>query len=115
MAAAAALVLDSHQESRAIARTAAPLREDGGATPVSSHRYTVTAAIARTLRNSLPNPDALVWDRMLANDNATVVCLSYKLRVGADEFAPGYLAYVNGKASETLHDWNMQLVKDAVR
>ncbi|WP_334189839.1 hypothetical protein [Noviherbaspirillum sp.] len=70
-----------------------------------SHRTAMTAAIAAGVKKSLPDPNALVWQRISANDNASVVCLEYKVKDATGEYQQAHFSYVNGKTSEDVEVW----------
>ncbi|HEV2609884.1 MAG TPA: hypothetical protein VGU61_06425 [Noviherbaspirillum sp.] len=70
-----------------------------------NHRTAMTAAIAASVKNSLPDPNALVWQSISANDNASVVCLEYKVRNMTGEYQQAHFSYVNGKTSEDAEVW----------
>jgi len=88
--------------------------EEAGAAPAAvnssgdgdRHRVAMTTAIARSVKNSLPDPDALVWERMLVNDSASVICLEYKVKTAPDEYREARFSYVDGKTSEQVEDWH---------
>ncbi len=79
-----------------------------------NHRTAMTAAIAASVKKSLPDPSALVWQSISANDNASVVCLEYKVRNLAGEYQETHFSYVNGKTSEDVEVWQRHCAGNAL-
>jgi hypothetical protein len=73
----------------------------------AKRRFDATAAIAASLKKSMNNPDSLVWETIMADDAATIVCLEYRFKNNRGETQREYRTYANGTASETPENWNM--------
>lgn len=88
------------------------------------HRFDATVAVASTLKQSMDNPHSLVWETILSDDDARVICFEYRVKDNQGDYSREYITYADGKASEAPEDWNkhcagkklnnMILVKDAV-
>jgi hypothetical protein len=70
------------------------------------HRFNVTAALATTIKKSTDNPNSLVWERIMSDDDAGVVCFEYRVKNSHGEYNQEFLTYIDGKASEAPEDWN---------
>jgi hypothetical protein len=88
------------------------------------HRFGATAAVISTLKESMENPNSLIWETILSDDDASVICIEYRVKDSRGEYSREYITYIEGKASEAPEDWNkhcagkklndMIRVKDAV-
>jgi hypothetical protein len=88
------------------------------------HRFEVTAAVASTLKQSMDNPNSLVWETILSDADADVICFEYRVRDNQGDYSREFITYTEGKASEAPEEWNkncagkklinMIRVKDAV-
>lgn len=65
-----------------------------------------TAYFAGTLKQSMRDPDSLVWEDIRANEDATVICLSYRARNGFGGMNREFAVYGGGKASQKPAAWN---------
>lgn len=70
------------------------------------HRFEVTSAIASTIKQSMDNPNSLVWETILADDDAGVLCFEYRVRDNQGDYSREFITYTEGKASEAPEDWN---------
>jgi hypothetical protein len=70
------------------------------------HRFDVTTAVASTLKQSMDNPNSLVWETILADDDASIICLEYRVKDVRGEYSREYITYAYGRTSETPEDWN---------
>lgn len=70
------------------------------------HRFEVTAAIASTLKQSMDNPHSLVWETILADDDASIICFEYRVKDSRGEYSREYITYSYGKTSEAPEAWN---------
>jgi hypothetical protein len=70
------------------------------------HRFAVTAAVASTLKESMDNPGSLVWETILSDDDANVICIEYRVKDSQGEYSREYITYAEGRSSEAPEDWN---------
>ena len=52
------------------------------------------------------DPDSLKWDRILANQDGTVVCVTYQGRNGFGGMNFEHVAYTQGSISQSKDAWN---------
>jgi hypothetical protein len=69
-------------------------------------RLDATTSVASTLKNSMDNPNALVWETILSDDDGGVICLEYRVKDHQGEYSREYITYVEGKASDAPEAWN---------
>jgi hypothetical protein len=84
---------------------AAPVAESPGKKR-EKHRFAVTAAVASTLKESMDNPGSLVWETILSDDDANVICIEYRVKDSQGEYSREYITYAEGRSSEAPEDWN---------
>lgn len=65
-----------------------------------------TVLAAATLKKSLREPESLVWESILANDDASVICLEYRSRNGFGGMGREIVVMANGKATQKVAEWN---------
>lgn len=71
-------------------------------------RFTRTAIAAATLKKSLREPDSVRWSHILANDDATTICLEYRARNGFGGMAIEHVVFHQGAPSRAASDWNQR-------
>lgn len=59
----------------------------------------------RTIRASHPQPDAIIWDQVMASRDGTTVCLAYHLRSGDGERVQRQ-AFVSTSTGFTMMPWD---------
>lgn len=102
----------------------APVADDSPVKKREKHRFQVTATVASTLKQSMEYPQSLVWETILSDDDASVICFEYRVKDSQGDYSREYMTFSEGKASEAPEDWNkncagkqlidMIRVKDAV-
>jgi hypothetical protein len=70
------------------------------------HRLAVTTSVASTLKKSMDNPGSLIWETILSNDDADVICFEYRVKDNHGEYSREFITYADGKTSEAPEDWN---------
>lgn len=80
--------------------------EEQAAKAQKEARFTKTAIAASALKKSLRNPDSLQWDKILANDDASTICLEYRAQNGFGGMNQEFALFRNGKPSQKPEDWN---------
>lgn len=74
--------------------------------PVAEARFQKTAAIARTIKNNLREPESMTLETARANDDASVVCLEYRARNGFGGMSKEFVVFAQNKAHQTPEAWN---------
>ena len=74
--------------------------------PLIEKRFQTTVMVAKSVKASLRNPDSVVWSGILANDDASVVCIEYRAQNGFGGMNLGQIAYVKGKLQTSAAVWN---------
>lgn len=69
-------------------------------------RSSMVVLIARNLRENLRNPSSADWVSVLANDDASVVCIVLRAQNGFGGMTVDSYAFVDGKGSENTAVWN---------
>lgn len=65
-----------------------------------------TVLAAATVKRAMRDPDSLVWEDILASDDASVICLQYRAKNGFGGMNREFVVYANGTASQKTADWN---------
>ncbi|MEN3294897.1 MAG: hypothetical protein V7642_4150 [Burkholderiales bacterium] len=69
-------------------------------------RLVMATSVASTLKKSMDNPDTLVWETILSDDDASVLCFEYRVKDNQGDYSREYITYADGKASDAPEDWN---------
>ena len=88
----------------------------GGANPNSqgespqekqkTHRDYLAYLSAKALKASLRNPDSLSFESILANDDGSVICMTYRAQNGFGGMNIGHVVFKNGEPSESHASWH---------
>jgi hypothetical protein len=52
------------------------------------------------------NPDSVVWENVLANDDASVICIEYRGQNGFGGMNKESIAFIKNKPTKDSKDWN---------
>lgn len=63
------------------------------------------------LRESLRNPDSVVWESIRANDDASIICFEYRAQNGFGGMNRGSMAFINNTPSQSVQIWNKNCVQ----
>jgi hypothetical protein len=74
---------------------------------IDLYRITTITTIASSVRRSLVHPESVIWESILSDDNASVVCLEYVTRNADNAAVRGRITYVRGKVTERADDWGI--------
>ena len=91
-----------------VAQTVAGPSEPQAETPEqkqSKHRGYVAYLSAKALKESLRNPDSLDFDEILANDDGSVICMTYRAQNGFGGLNLERVVIKDGKPSQTRASW----------
>ena len=69
-------------------------------------RFQKAVIAAKVLKSSLRNPDSVVWEDIYANNDASVICLSYRAQNGFGGMNREHISFINGKPSRSTPVWN---------
>lgn len=69
-------------------------------------RFQSAALLARSIKDAARDPDSLVWESILANDDASVVCFRFRAKNGFGGMNREVATFANGKLSQTAGAWN---------
>lgn len=69
-------------------------------------RFQKTVLVAKTIKAALRNPDSVQWSGMLANDDASVICIEYRAQNGFGGLNLEHVAYAKGKLQTSVQAWN---------
>ena len=88
---------------------AAPATQSAHKPPADPKReaaFQRTVAVVRSIKASLREPSSVQWEGILRNDDATVVCVTYRARNGFGGMNLEQAAYANGRISTSAAAWN---------
>ena len=94
-------VADAQKDTQAKQKVESEAKEEQ-----SKLRLAMVLLMARTLKENLRNPSSADWVRVLANDDASVVCIVLRAQNGFGGMTVDDYAIVNGKVSESAGVWN---------
>jgi len=66
------------------------------------------------IKTSMRDPDSLKWDRILSNEDGTVVCVTYRGRNGFGGMSREHVAYAKGAISPSTSAWNKNCAKKSL-
>lgn len=92
------------QNSNQPPAVAAPTKESTD--PNIELRFQKTVLVAKTVKAALRNPDSVQWGGMLANDDASVICIEYRAQNGFGGMNLEYVAFAKGKLQTSAEAWN---------
>lgn len=88
----------------------------GGANPAAqaesprdkqkSHRDYQAYLSAKALKASLRNPDSLSFESILANDDGSIICMTYRAQNGFGGMNIGHVVFKDGDPSESHASWH---------
>jgi hypothetical protein len=79
--------------------------------PIAEARFQKTAVMANALKKALREPESVVWETILANDDASVICFEYRARNGFGGMAKEFTVFADNKASQDANVWNKHCTK----
>lgn len=85
--------------------------EEQAADAQKEMRFTKTAIAAAALKKSLRNPESIQWSSILANDDASTICLEYRAQNGFGGMNQEFALFHDGKPSQKPEDWNRHCAK----
>ena len=60
---------------------------------------------AKAVKSSLRNPDSLAFQSIHANDDGSVICMTYRAQNGFGGMNLGYVVFKNGEPSQNRASW----------
>ena len=60
----------------------------------------------KAVRSSLNDPDSLIIESISVNEAGTIVCIDYRAKNAYGGYVKSYVAYINGKPSNSAESWN---------
>ena len=66
----------------------------------SEDRFRLVAAMAQEIKGMMRDPDSIIFESTLSNEDATVICIRYRAKNGFGGMNREVMAYANGKASK---------------
>jgi hypothetical protein len=70
-----------------------------------------TVVFAAGVKRALRDPPSVVWETIMANGDASVICLEYRARNGFGGMSREFAVYADGKASQSSDAWNRSCAK----
>lgn len=74
-------------------------------------RFQKTVVAATAVKQSLRDPASLQWESIDANEDASVICLSYRAKNGFGGMNLEYATFANGKHGKSAPYWNKYCTK----
>jgi hypothetical protein len=71
----------------------------------TQHRDYAAYLSARSLKASLRNPDSLAFESILANDDGSVICMTYRAQNGFGGMNLEHVVFKNGDPNESHASW----------
>jgi hypothetical protein len=68
--------------------------------------YQRTVNVGRVVKSKLRDPGSVVWERVLANADGSVICLDYRARNGLGGMGRELFVLANGVPSKAATDWD---------
>lgn len=68
-------------------------------------RYALATITSKTIRDAMRDPDSLKFDRLLVNENGTVVCAEYRARNGFGGMNREVMILTQSGPSQEPTDW----------
>lgn len=98
----AALVVAARQEP------AQPLQPPASSGPnLERLRFANSVAVAESIKEQLRDPDSVQWERILANDDASTICVRYRARNGFGGVNRERLVVHKNAVSQDSRGWDM--------
>ncbi len=77
----------------------------------SRARYSFAAEFVKAIQTTLRDPDSLVVETLLVNEDATTGCASYRAKNGFGGMNREFVVIDKGKAKKTTEAWNKVCTK----
>ena len=90
--------------------TNTPTFETSG--PEARLRHNRAVLVGNYIKKTLRDPDSIKWEKLLANKNATVLCLKYQAKNRLGILVREYTVFVNGKPKPGAGSWNQHCVNN---
>jgi regulator of protease activity HflC (stomatin/prohibitin superfamily) len=68
--------------------------------------FQFTVLLAKSIKEAARDPESLVWESILANDDTSLVCFRFRAKNGFGGFNREVATYANGKLSQSAGIWN---------
>jgi hypothetical protein len=82
------------------------------AVPLDDLRFQKTLAFAQKIQAAMREPKSLVWEDIVANDDASVICMRYRARNGFGGISREVAIYAAGRASQAVSAWNKHCARE---
>jgi hypothetical protein len=69
-------------------------------------RFANALQIAKAIQTNMRDPESLVWESILTNEDASVACFSYRARNGFGGMNREFATFANGSLSQSASMWN---------
>jgi len=79
---------------------------------IDSLRFAQTVSVLKVIKKNLREPDSLVIETVLTNENATVVCAEYRAKNGFGGMTREFIVYANKNLSQSAEVWNKHCLKE---
>lgn len=79
---------------------------------VSEARFQRTVAAGKLVKAAMREPDSLVWETILANDDASVMCFEYRAKNGFGGMNKEYVVITDKATSQKPEAWNKHCLRD---
>jgi hypothetical protein len=73
--------------------------------------FQFTVLLAKSIRESVRDPDSLVWEGITANDDSSIVCFQFRAKNGFGGYNRESATYANGKLGQSAASWNKHCAK----
>lgn len=74
--------------------------------PNADLRFNKTLLVVKSIKAALRNPDSAQWNIILANDDASVVCVEYRAQNGFGGMNIEQATFAKGKIQTSVSAWN---------
>jgi hypothetical protein len=71
-----------------------------------SKRWSNVVSAGAAIRDSMRNPDSLIWESIRSNDDGSVLCFEYRAQNGFGGMNRAFVSKANGVFSESSAAWN---------
>lgn len=90
----------------AAANSPAPVAAPSAEAVAKEASFQKVVQFARLVKASLKDPESVAWANIMANDDASVICLEYRARNSYGAMSKESASYVNGASSQKPSVWN---------
>lgn len=98
-------------EPSPVAEAAPPTPEQLAEKRLDERRFNLAVGALTLIKKSLRDPESVVWETVLVNDDATAICVEYRARNGFGGMNRELAVITDSKLEKTARAWNAKCTK----